>query len=60
MTTTTGFAFTWTDPDGTPRASAVSYDEKSADRRQTELEDAGARDIEMVPVGYGELPQPKA
>ncbi|MET8571850.1 hypothetical protein [Streptomyces sp. NPDC004783] len=50
------FAFTWTDSDGVPRASAVAYDEVSADRRQAELEKAGATGIERVPVAPGELP----
>lgn len=54
------FGFTWTDPDGTPRASAVAYDRISADRRRAELEGAGAVDVVEVPVGPGELPQPKA
>ncbi|WP_435606628.1 hypothetical protein [Streptomyces ardesiacus] len=54
------FGFTWTDPDGTPRASAVAYDRISADRRRKELEEAGAVDVVEVPVGPGELPHPKA
>lgn len=54
------FSFTWTDPDGTPRASAVAYDRASADRRRKALEEAGVTDIVEVPVGPGELPQPKA
>ncbi|GAA3506604.1 hypothetical protein GCM10019016_137190 [Streptomyces prasinosporus] len=29
-----GYGFTWTDPDGTPRASAVAYDAVSAGRRR--------------------------
>jgi hypothetical protein len=53
------YSFTWTDPDSTPRASAVAYDRISADRRRDELEDAGATDIEMVPVKPGELPTPR-
>lgn len=54
------YGFTWTDPDGTPRASAVAYDRISADRRRAELDDAGAVDVVEVPVKPGELPQPKA
>ncbi|MEU2354338.1 hypothetical protein ABZ599_15455 [Streptomyces misionensis] len=50
------YGFTWTDPDGTPRASAVGYDQVSAGRRQTELEEAGATDIERVELKPGELP----
>lgn len=54
------YGFTWTDPDGTARASAVAYDRVSADRRKAELEEAGATDIERVPVKPGELPTPRA
>ncbi|MFG2684222.1 hypothetical protein [Streptomyces sp. NPDC048392] len=58
-TTMQSYSFTWTDPDGTPRASAVAYDRVSADRRRKELEKAGASDIDEVPVGPGELPTAK-
>jgi hypothetical protein len=54
------YGFTWTDPDGTPRTSAVAYDQVSADRRRDELEAARATDIEMVPMKPGELPTAKA
>jgi hypothetical protein len=54
------YALTWTDTTGTPRASAVAYDEKSADKRRRELEDAGCTDIEIVEVKPGELPEPRA
>lgn len=50
------YSFTWTDPDGTPRASAVAYDRISADRRRKELEKAGATGIDEVAVKPGELP----
>ncbi|MGW1616472.1 hypothetical protein ACWCQZ_44920 [Streptomyces sp. NPDC002285] len=42
MTTITmqNYALTWTDPDGTPRASAVAYDKTTAEQRQAELENA--------------------
>ncbi|MFF9206321.1 hypothetical protein ACF1AE_31880 [Streptomyces sp. NPDC014986] len=53
------YGFTWTDTDGTPRASAVAYDEVSADRRREELEEAGASDIERVEVKPGELLAPR-
>ncbi|MEU6104483.1 hypothetical protein [Streptomyces flaveolus] len=53
------YGFTWTDADGTPRASAVAYDEVSADRRREELEEAGATGIERVAVKPGELPTPR-
>jgi hypothetical protein len=54
------YGLTWTDADGIPRASAVAYDEKSADHRKAELEKAGATGIEILPIEPGELPQPKA
>ncbi|WP_432130676.1 hypothetical protein [Streptomyces tendae] len=54
-TTMQSYSFTWTDPDGTPRASAVAYDRISADRRRKELEAAGATDIDEVAVKPGEL-----
>ncbi len=50
------YGFTWTDAQGTPHASAVAYDEVSADRRQAELEKAHATRIVRVPVKPGELP----
>lgn len=53
------YSFTWTDPDGTPCAPAVAYDEASADRRRDELEKTGASDIERVDVKPGELPAPR-
>ena len=53
------FALTWTDPDGTPQASAVAYDETSAERRRKELEAAGCTSIEIVPVKPGQLPEPR-
>ncbi|AKZ60746.1 hypothetical protein SAM23877_p037 (plasmid) [Streptomyces ambofaciens ATCC 23877] len=54
------FGFTWTDPGGTRRASAVAYDRVSADRQEKVLKDAGATEVERVPVKPGELPTPKA
>lgn len=54
------FALTWTDPDGTPRASAVAYDEPSAGQRKSELEAAGCTRIEIVEVKPGTLPEPRA
>ncbi|MEV5385675.1 hypothetical protein [Streptomyces sp. NPDC052721] len=53
------YSFTWTDPDGTPRASAVAYDKVSAGRRRDELDKAGATDIERVDVKPGQLPAPR-
>ena len=53
------YGITWTDPDGTRRASAVAYDKASGERRKAELEKAGATDVEIVPVKPGQLPEPK-
>ena len=53
------FAITWTDADGIPRSSAVSYDQASAGHRKAELEKVGATDIEITPIKPGELPEPR-
>jgi hypothetical protein len=53
------YGLTWTDPEGIPRASAVSYDQASAGHRKAELEKAGATDIEITPIKPGELPEPR-
>ncbi|WP_439947151.1 hypothetical protein [Streptomyces sp. BBFR109] len=53
------YGFTWTDPDGTKRASAVAYDRTSADRQKQKLEASGCTSVEVVPVRPGELPKPK-
>lgn len=55
-TTMRSYGLTWTDPDGTRRASAVAYDTISADRREQELEEAGATSIRRLPVAPGQLP----
>lgn len=54
------YSFTWADPDGTRRISAVAYDRISADRRRKELAEAGVSDIDEVTVKPGELPSVKA
>ncbi len=54
------FGLTWTDLEGVHRASAVSYDEVSGERRKQRLEDAGCTDVELVEVRLGQLPQPRA
>lgn len=57
------FGLTWTAPEGVHRASAVSYDKVSGERRKQRLEDAGCTDVELVevrPGQPGQLPQPKA
>ncbi|MFE2048035.1 hypothetical protein ACFXAS_05970 [Streptomyces sp. NPDC059459] len=53
------YSLTWTDTKGVPHASAVAYDKPSAGRRKTELEKAGATDIDIVEVKPGELPTPR-
>ncbi|MFE2486085.1 hypothetical protein ACFXGR_22845 [Streptomyces mirabilis] len=53
------YGLTWTDPDGTPRAAAVSYDKVSAERRQAQLEAGGCTDVQVVETKPGELPQPR-
>ncbi|MFJ7963109.1 hypothetical protein [Streptomyces sp. NPDC096324] len=57
--TITNYGLTWTDPDGTPRASVVSYDQASADDRKARLEAGGATDVEIVETEPGERLQPK-
>ncbi|NEA48454.1 hypothetical protein [Streptomyces sp. SID10815] len=54
------FGFTWTDPDGTPRASAVAYDKTCADQRRDELETADCTQVAIVPVTPGQLAEPRA
>lgn len=54
------YALTWTDPDGTPRSSAVAYDKTSGERQAQNLRDAHCTDVELVEVKPGQLPQPKA
>ncbi|MFE9360497.1 hypothetical protein ACFYPB_41410 [Streptomyces olivaceoviridis] len=50
------YGFTWTAPDGAPRAYAVTYDEVFAGWRWDELEKAWATGIERVDVKPGQLP----
>ncbi|MEU7028804.1 hypothetical protein ACFY91_24615 [Streptomyces albogriseolus] len=54
------FGLTWTDPDGTPRAAAVAYDQRSGQRRKQQLEEAGCTQVELVPVTPGQVPEPVA
>jgi hypothetical protein len=51
------FALTWTDAAGNARASAVAYDQNSADSRKVELEAGGATDVTVAPIRPGELPK---
>jgi hypothetical protein len=53
------FSLTWTDPDGTARAAAVSYDKASAEARKARLVAAKCREVEVVETKPGELAQPK-
>jgi hypothetical protein len=55
----TNYAILWTDLNGVPRSSADAYDEKSAERRKTELEDAGCTEVEIVETKPGTLPEPR-
>lgn len=45
-----------TDSDGIPRASAVTYDATSADRRAQQLHEAGATRVRRLLVAPGQLP----
>jgi hypothetical protein len=53
------YGITWTDPDGTPRASVSSYDEKSADGRKAELEADGCTKVRIVETKPGQPLQPE-
>ncbi|MFF7142222.1 hypothetical protein ACFZB5_13370 [Streptomyces nodosus] len=59
-TTMQNYGLTWTDTDGTPRASTVAYDKPSAGHRRADLEAAGCTNVEIIPVQPGQLPQPQA
>ncbi|MEU5637494.1 hypothetical protein ACH47C_33655 [Streptomyces rishiriensis] len=52
------YGLLWTDPDGTPQASAGRYDKRSAKHRRTELKAVGCTRVEIVPVRPGEVPEP--
>lgn len=54
------YGILWTDPDGTPRASVVSYDKPSADGRAKELVDAKCDKVRVVETKPGDLLQPQA
>lgn len=53
------YGLTWTDPDGTPRASVVSYDKASAEQRKAELEADGCTDVEVVETKPGDRLTPQ-
>ncbi|QER90542.1 hypothetical protein [Streptomyces tendae] len=53
------YCLTWTDSIGTPRSSAVAYDEPSAQDRKAALESSGCTSVEIVAVRPGELPEPR-
>ncbi len=55
-TTMMSWVLTWTDPQGVRRASAVSYDEPSAEDRRQRLEAEGCTDVVVRKVKPGELP----
>lgn len=54
------YGLTWTDVDGEPGASAVAYDQPTAERRKTELEAAGCAGVAIVRVRPGHLPDSRA
>ncbi|UPZ27597.1 hypothetical protein MUK60_07095 [Streptomyces sp. LRE541] len=54
------YGITWTDADGVPHASGVSYDKPSADHRKQRLEEEGATDVKIVETKPGEVLQPQA
>lgn len=61
MTTTmTNYGLTWTDPDSTPRGSAVAYDKPSAEGQKKQLEDAGCTNVQIVETRPGTLPAAQA
>ncbi|MGQ4464623.1 hypothetical protein ACN6LC_003716 [Streptomyces violaceoruber] len=53
------YALTWTDPTGTPRSSAVAYDQPSAQDRKAALEGDGCTNVQILAVRPGELPEPR-
>ena len=53
------YGLTWTDPDGIPQASAVAYDQASAERQKEKLEGDGCTDVGLVEVKPGQLPDAK-
>ncbi|WP_326790544.1 hypothetical protein [Streptomyces sp. NBC_00151] len=55
--TMTCHSLTWTDRDGIPQASVVSYDRPSADHRKTRLEGEGCTNAQIVETKPGELPK---
>lgn len=54
------YGLTWTAIDGTRCSSAVAYDEPSGKRRKQELEDGLCKDVQLVEVKPGQLPEPAA
>jgi hypothetical protein len=54
------YGLTWTDTDGIPQASAVAYDQASAERQKERLEGKGCSSVEISPVRPGQLPEAKA
>ncbi|MGW7244280.1 hypothetical protein [Streptomyces sp. NPDC054804] len=60
VVTMQNYGLIWTDPTGAPRASAVAYDEPSAQHRKGALESGGCTRVEIVAVRPGELPEPRS
>ena len=53
------YGLTWTDPDGVPRVSVVSYDKSSADGRKERLEGSGCTKVRVVETKPGEVLEPR-
>lgn len=53
------YGMRWTDANGVPRASAVSYSKASADDYKARLEADGCTDVEIEATKVGELLQPR-
>ncbi|MET9535328.1 hypothetical protein ABZY02_33020 [Streptomyces sp. NPDC006649] len=53
----TDHVLTWTDSDGTPRASGVGYDRPSAGHQKEKLENQGCTDVEVTQAKPGVLPE---
>ncbi|MGW7087487.1 hypothetical protein ACWGH2_28875 [Streptomyces sp. NPDC054871] len=54
------YGLTWTDPDGTPRASVCSYDKGSAEDRKLKLKAGGCTKVRVEETKPGQLLQPQA
>lgn len=53
------YGLTWTDTDGTPRATVCSYDKGSAEDRKKKLEAAKCKNVRISETKPGQLLQPQ-